>query len=205
MADVIVVGAGAGGPVVAKELAARGLDVLLLEAGPAWADSERQWSHDENEANNPATGIFRFGPGDRSQPPWARDLPQNSFVWQTAGVGGSTVHYFANSPRAMLGALTGPLTYRELVPYYEWVEHTLPVQTAAMGTKEELFLRAATKVGLPTQTSKDISRASCRPQENAILQPQGTAGRTNDAKRSRIRAPEAARSAGAARKAASCP
>ncbi|MFL5950425.1 MAG: NAD(P)-binding protein, partial [Gaiellaceae bacterium] len=56
MRDAIVVGAGAGGPVVAKELAARGLDVLLLEAGPAWTDPEREWSHDENTANNPATG-----------------------------------------------------------------------------------------------------------------------------------------------------
>jgi choline dehydrogenase-like flavoprotein len=177
--DVIVVGAGAGGPVVAKELAARGLDVLLLEAGPAWGNPEREWSHDEYTANNPATGIFRFGPGDRAQAPWARDLPQNCFVWQTAGVGGSTLHYFANSPRALPDALPD---YRDLIPYYEWVEHTLPVQTAAMGTKEELFLRAATKVGLPTQTSKDISRAACRPQENAILQPHGTAGRTNKAK-----------------------
>jgi choline dehydrogenase-like flavoprotein len=176
---VIVVGAGGGGPVVAKELAARGLDVLLLEAGPAWQDPERQWSHDENVANNPATGIFRFGPGDRAQAPWARDLPQNCFVWQTAGVGGSTLHYFGNSPRAMPGALAD---YRELIPYYEWVEHTLPVQTAAMGTKEELFLRAASKAGLPTQTSKDILRAACRPQENAILQPHGTAGKTNKAK-----------------------
>jgi choline dehydrogenase-like flavoprotein len=183
MPDVIVVGAGAGGPVVAKELAARGLDVLLLEAGPAWPDVERQWTHDENAAINPATGVFRFGPGDRTQGPWARDLPQNCFVWQTAGVGGSTVHYFANSPRAMPDAFTGELTYRELVPYYEWVEHTLPVQTAAMGTKEQLFLQAATRAGLPTQTSKDISRNACRPQENAILQPQGTAGRTNDATR----------------------
>jgi choline dehydrogenase-like flavoprotein len=181
MPDVIVVGAGAGGPVVAKELAARGLDVLLLEAGPAWNDVEHQWSHSENEANNPATGIFRFGPGDRAQAPWARDLPQNCFVWQTAGVGGSTVHYFGNSPRAMPTAFDGELTYSDLIPYYEWVEHTLPVQTAAMGTKEELFLRAATRVGLPTQTSKDISRPACRPQENAILQPQGTAGRTNEA------------------------
>jgi choline dehydrogenase-like flavoprotein len=177
--DAIVVGAGGGGPVVAKELAARGLDVLLLEAGPAWADPERQWSHDENVANNPATGIFRFGPGDRTQAPWARDLPQNCFVWQTAGVGGSTLHYFGNSPRAMPDALPG---YADLIPYYEWVEHTLPVQTAAMGTKEELFLRAATKLGLPTQTAKDISRAACRPQENAILQPHGTAGKTNKAK-----------------------
>jgi choline dehydrogenase-like flavoprotein len=177
--DVIVVGAGAGGPVVAKELAARGLDVLLLEAGPAWHDPEREWSHDENTANNPATGIFRFGPGDRTQAPWPRDLPQNSFIWQTAGVGGSTLHYFGNSPRAMPAALPD---YRELIPYYEWVEHTLPVQTAAMGTKEELFLRAATNAGLPTQTAKDISRAACRPQENAILQPHGTAGKTDDPK-----------------------
>jgi choline dehydrogenase-like flavoprotein len=181
--DVIVVGAGAGGPVVAKELAARGLDVLLLEAGAAWPDAQHEWSHNENVANNPATGLFRFGPSDRTQPPWARDLAQNSFVWQTAGVGGSTLHYFGNAPRAMPAALKGSLGYGELVPYYEWVEHTLPVQTAAMGTKEELFLRAATKLGLPTQTSKDISRDACRPQENAILQPQGTAGRTTDPRR----------------------
>ena len=179
MRDVIVVGAGAGGPVVAKELAARGLDVLLLEAGPSWNDPEREWSHNENTANNPATGIFRFGPSDRAQPPWPRDLAQNCFVWQTAGVGGSTLHYFANSPRAMPAALPD---YASLIPYYEWVEHTLPVQTAAMGTKEEVFLRAATRMGLPTQTSKDISRPACRPQENAILQPHGTAGKTTKAK-----------------------
>jgi choline dehydrogenase-like flavoprotein len=197
MRDVIVVGAGGGGPVVAKELAARGLDVLLLEAGPAWEQSEREWSHYENVANNPASGVFRFGPGDRSQPPWARDLPQDCFLWQTAGVGGSTVHYFANSPRAMPGAFldyegadrsaydtaVAPFGYRELIPYYDWVEHTLPVQTAAMGTKEERFLRAASKLGLPLQTAKDISVASYRPQENAILQPQGTAGRTSKPKR----------------------
>jgi choline dehydrogenase-like flavoprotein len=193
--DVIVVGAGGGGPVVAKELAARGLEVVLLEAGAAFEHSEREWSHLEGKADNPASGIFRFGPGDRSQAPWARDLPQNCFLWQTSGVGGSTLHYFANSPRAMPGAFadyTGddarlydrdhvaPFGYRELVPYYEWVEHTLPVQTAAMGTKEELFLNAAQKLGLAYQTSKDTTAASFRPQENAILQPQGTAGRTND-------------------------
>jgi choline dehydrogenase-like flavoprotein len=193
--DVIVVGAGGGGPIVAKELGARGLDVLLLEAGPRFAGPEREWSHLEDEANNPATGIFRFGPGDATKPPWPRDLAQNSFVWQTAGVGGSTLHYFANSPRGMPGAFAdyagsganaydrahvAPFGYRDLIPYYEWVEHTLPVQTAAMGTKEERFLRAAERTGLPLQTSKDISRPAYRPQENAILQPQGTAGRTND-------------------------
>jgi choline dehydrogenase-like flavoprotein len=197
MHDVIVVGAGGGGPVVAKELAARGLDVLLLEAGAEFARSEGEWSHLENEANNPATGIFRFGPGDRTKAPWGRDLPQNCFLWQTAGVGGSTLHYFANSPRAMPGVFSdyaldaglydrahvAPFGYEELIPYYEWVEHTLPVQTAAMGTKEQRFLRAAAELGLPVQMSKDVTRASFRPQENAILQPQGTAGRTSDRKK----------------------
>ncbi len=162
MRDVIVVGAGAGGPVVAKELGARGLDVLLLEAGPAWEDAEHQWSHYENEANNPATGIFRFGPGDRAQAPWARDLPQNCFIWQTAGVGGSTVHYFANSPRAMPSAFEGSLTYAELIPYYEWVEHTLPVQTAAMGTKEEQFLSCTHAQGAARSAAIARRAASCR-------------------------------------------
>ena len=47
MRDVIVIGAGGGGPVVAKELAARGLDVLMLEAGARFQDPEREWSHFE--------------------------------------------------------------------------------------------------------------------------------------------------------------
>ena len=44
MRDVIVIGAGGGGPVVAKELAGRGLDVLLLEGGARHADPEREWT-----------------------------------------------------------------------------------------------------------------------------------------------------------------
>lgn len=190
--DVIVVGAGGGGPVVAKELAGRGLDVLLLEAGPHFDHPEKQWSHYENDANNPLTGFFRFGPGDRAKPAWFRETPQNSFLWQLAGVGGTTLHYFANSPRAVPGAFAGyegpdagaydtghrfPFPYAELVPYYQWVEATLPVQTAAMGTKEEVFFRGAEAMGLPVGTSKDITGDHFRPQENAILQPGGSAGK----------------------------
>src|SRR5215212_558116 len=195
MQDVIVIGAGGGGPVVAKELAARGLDVLLLEAGARHAHPEREWTHFTNDANHPFTGYLRFGPADRSRPAWRRELPQNSAISQSSGVGGSTQHYYANSPRAMPGAFLDyagedrdaydtdylfPLGYRDLVPYYVWVEHTLPVQTAPMGTKEEVFYRGAEGLGLPVQTTKDISRAAFRPQENAILQPSGTAGKTND-------------------------
>lgn len=194
MRDVIVVGAGGGGAVVAKELAERGLDVLLLEGGPRFDRLERDWTHFEIDANHPFTGFLRAGPADRAAPASRRELPQNSVLLQVAGVGGTTTHYFGNSPRAMPGAFLGydgadrdlydshpfPFGYRELVPYYEWVEHTLPVQTAAMGRKEEIFFAGAQRLGLPVQTTKDITRAAFRPQENAILQPRGLAGKTDD-------------------------
>jgi choline dehydrogenase-like flavoprotein len=108
MRDVIVIGAGAGGPVVAKELAARGLDVLVLEAGPRHDQPREQWTHFENDANNPLTGYFRLGPTDRSKPAWYREWPQNSFVWQLSGVGGTTQHYYGNSPRAFPGVFANP-------------------------------------------------------------------------------------------------
>jgi choline dehydrogenase-like flavoprotein len=197
MRDVIVIGAGGGGPVVAKELAARGLDVLLLEAGPNETVTDQEWTHFEADANSTA-GFHRWGPADRTQAPLRRETPQNSFISQVSGVGGTTRHYFANSPRAMPGAFLGyggddadaydtahrfPFSYQELVPYYRWVEATLPVQTAPMGTKDEAFFRGAEAVGLPVQTTKNISRDAYRPQENAILQPNGTAGKTSDPKK----------------------
>ncbi|WP_127783630.1 GMC family oxidoreductase N-terminal domain-containing protein [Rhodococcus sp. X156] len=204
MTDVIVIGSGGGGPVVAKELAARGLDVLVIEAGPRYADPEKEWTHFEDDANNPITGFLRQGPGDRSKGPWLRDLPQNSWVWQVAAVGGTTLHFFGNSPRAAPGAFLGydgadrdmydtahlfPFGYEELRRYYEWVEATLPVQTAPMGAKEEIFLRGAAAIGLPHQTTLDTTGPSHRAQQNAILQPGGTAGRTDDD--ARLHYPEA--------------
>lgn len=194
MRDVIVIGAGGGGPVVAKELAARGLDVLLLEAGARNADPDNEWTDLENDANNFTKGYFRVGPSDRSKPAWFRELPQNSYLWQIAGVGGTTLHYFGNSPRAYPGTFSGydgadagaydrrrfPFTYDELVPYYEWVEATLPVQTAPMGTKEQVWYRGWENLGYPVQRGKDVTMDAYRPQQNAILQPGGTAGRTTD-------------------------
>ncbi len=195
MRDVIIVGAGGGGAVIAKELAERGLDVLLLEAGARFADPERDWTHFESDANNPSRGYFRFGPADRTKVPWVRELAQSTLLLQLAGVGGTTNHYSGNSPRSAPGAFMDyrgrdrdaydkdhlfPFGYREMLPYYEWVEETLPIQTAPMTLKEEIFFRGAATLGLPVETSKNITRAAYRPQENAILQPRGFAGRTSN-------------------------
>src|SRR5262245_16487565 len=175
MRDVIVVGAGGGGAVVAKELAERGLDVLLLEAGPRFADPESDWSHFESDANNPASGYFRFGPADRSKAPWVRDIATSMLLAQLAGVGGTTNHYQGNSPRAAPGAFLGyrgedrdrydidhrfPFSYAELLPYYEWVESTLPIETAPLGLKEEVFFDGARALGLPLERTKHITRAA---------------------------------------------
>jgi choline dehydrogenase-like flavoprotein len=115
-----------------------------------------------------------------------------------SGVGGTTLHYYGNCPRAYPGVFADydgpdrdaydrahrfPFTYREFIPYYEWVEATLPVQTAAMGTKEERFFDGAERMGLPLNTTKNVTRDSFRPQENAVLQPGGTAGKTTDSSR----------------------
>ncbi len=191
MRDVIIIGAGGGGAVVAKELAEQGLDVLVLEAGPHFQDTEQEWTHYETAAMS----VLRWGSANPAQGPWRRDYAQASTAFQAAGVGGTTNQYFGNSPRAMPGSFSGysgadknlydvnylfPFKYEDLIPYYQRVEAILPVQTAAMGTKEEVFLRGAEAIGLKYQSHKDIRFDSFRPQENAILQPGGTAGRTDN-------------------------
>lgn len=197
-ADVIIIGAGGGGPVVAKELGEKGIKVLLLEAGPwygndKWprpnqkrgADScssveslsckvlDRCFTDFEGDMNDTLSGKFRWGPANRKLSPWTRRTSQGGFVWQSSGVGGSTQHYFANSPRAFPLSVDGvwPITYLELMPYYEKVEATLPVSTAPMTTKEELFFYGAKKAGYSYIKTADVISQGYRSQPNAILPP----------------------------------
>jgi choline dehydrogenase-like flavoprotein len=173
--DVIVIGAGGGGPVVAKELVEQGIDVLHLEAGPDNQDLEKAWTHSESDMNNPVSGVLRWGPSDRSKGPWVRRLTGPGLVLQVAGVGGTTLHYFGNSPRAYpLAVERGkwPLTYADLIPYYERVESILPViQDTRLPTKEAWALYGAHRYGLPEIRSRDVHGWGWRPQFNAILPP----------------------------------
>jgi choline dehydrogenase-like flavoprotein len=171
MPDVCVVGAGGTGAVIAKELAEAGLGVVVLETGP-WHDPQREFSGLEWDMLNPFDSVFRWGPLDRSLPPWPRARDGIGLLFQTPGVGGNTLHYGANCPRAYVDAVDHgwPLRYSELVPYYERVEETLPVVVPdTPGRKDALFIRGCEASGIEHLPGPDVRTSGWRMQPNAIL------------------------------------
>ncbi|WP_121743571.1 GMC oxidoreductase [Natronorubrum halophilum] len=199
--DVVVIGAGADGPATASRLAREhGLDVLILEGGP-WHGNEQwpephadaggtvstdpndldgkllddQFTHREADANDPTHGYLRVGPADHSRAPWFRNLHQNAFIWQVGAVGGTSLHYFANHPRAYPYAIDEqdhwPISYEDLVPYYQLNEEVTSTQQAPMTAKEEVFIEGATNAGYPRLDTKNVTETGWRPQANAVSVP----------------------------------
>ena len=119
-ADVVVIGTGAGGAPLLSELAAAGVRVVALEAGPWWTSPNEEFATDELAASK------LYWLGERLS---TGDTPivfggNNSGT----GVGGSTLHWGAFVPRADPRDLTNwPITADELRPYYERVEAFLGV------------------------------------------------------------------------------
>jgi choline dehydrogenase-like flavoprotein len=169
--DVIVVGAGGGGPVAAKELADRGLTVLMLEAGP-WLDPSTDYTRGEHDMRALMNGRLRWGPADRTKPPWIRRRDGTNLILQSAGVGGTTQHYNGISPRAYVPNVDAkwPLSYADLVPWYEQVEEFLPVTLVRdLATKDAIFAEGCEAIGLRRSEERDISEPVWRPCHNAIL------------------------------------
>ena len=150
--DAIVIGAGAGGGIVAAELAQAGLRVALLDRGRNFTvadadDNELTGSH----ALYNQTGVQRFGPdatefqtfrGDPGTP--ASKVYADDYRFSLVGwcVGGGTVSYQGLSWRfhpqtfrlkSLYGSIPGstvedwPITYDDLEPYYEKAEYELGI------------------------------------------------------------------------------
>ncbi|MCK5694903.1 MAG: GMC family oxidoreductase, partial [Bacteroidales bacterium] len=147
--NAIVVGAGAGGGVVAKELAEHGLSVVLFERG-GWPDYDK---HINDELISQRTQVLgsAFGPDHRKHPRVSlRDDGSKRVVTPITGgyghnaacVGSGTVSYGAMAWRFMpedfklkssYGHVEGstiedwPISYDDLEPFYEKAEWEIGV------------------------------------------------------------------------------
>ena len=142
--NVVVVGAGAGGGIVAKELAEAGLSVVLLERGKWYTANDCR----KDDLRNQRVSVLgnAFGPEDEGNPRVVvatngRELvvlpSDGAYSNNAACVGGGTLSWGAQAWRYMAqdfrmrstyGALAGstledwPISYDDLEPFYEKAE-----------------------------------------------------------------------------------
>ena len=165
--DLVIVGAGAGGGVLAQRLSRAGWRVVVLEAGPFW-DPDADWVSDERGAHTLYWTEPRVIGGADPVP-----LGSNN---SGRGVGGSMVHYAGYVPRLhpsdfRTHSLDGvgvdwPIAYDDLEPYYAAIEAELPVagqdwpwgrphrypqRPHPVGGNGDVFLRGARAAGIETR------------------------------------------------------
>jgi choline dehydrogenase-like flavoprotein len=126
--DLLIVGCGAGGSVLAQRLARAGWRIVVLDRGPFW-DPDEDWVSDEEGSNHLYWTDPRIIGGED---PVA--LGKNN---SGHGVGGSMVHYAGYTPRFHPSdfetrtrdgvGYDWPISYRDLKTHYERVERELPV------------------------------------------------------------------------------
>ena len=134
---VVIVGSGAGGGTLANELSRKGIDVVLIEAGPRI---------DENQFENDEYAMYELltWPDKRActgTSPIARHFPEAP-TWVCKGVGGSTLHWaglcirfndFEFKARTNYGDVAGaenadwPIALEDLEPYYVKAERKMGV------------------------------------------------------------------------------
>jgi cholesterol oxidase len=156
--DVVVIGSGFGGAVVALRLAEAGRRVLVLEQG-------RRWEKEEFPRTVGQTGKGFWQPGI-SQGFLEYRAFRNIDVLQGVGVGGGSLHYFnvnVRAPARVLDRWTKPLGRANLDPYYDLALQTLESKPLAppagrqMPARTEAFLRAAKASGLGEPKLLDIA------------------------------------------------
>lgn len=139
--DFLVIGSGAAGGVVAKELTTAGFNVIVLEQGPEVKPSE--FTHDEIK--------YTWRPGltndVKLQPivyakPGSDETRRQRVLAYGRQVGGGSVHFTANywrfhesdfRERSLFGPVAGadladwPISYADLEPYYTKAEADLGI------------------------------------------------------------------------------
>jgi choline dehydrogenase-like flavoprotein len=151
--DFVVIGSGAAGGVVAKELATAGLRVVVLEQGPYLR--EKDFTHDEIRFNfqSPLLNDHRLQPNTYRKTEAAVAQVRGS-VGYGRQVGGGSVHYAGNywrfheidfNERSRWGEISGtgfadwPITYAELEPYYTKAEYEIGISGLAGANPFEAF------------------------------------------------------------------
>jgi len=143
--DFVVIGAGASGGVMAKELASAGFRVVVLEQGPYLDESS--FTHDELKyaiqpglTNDPNLQPITYRKAEREP------AVRKKAVEYGRQVGGGSVHFTANYWRFhesdfhehdLLGDVAGaslanwPISYRELEPFYTKAEYEIGISGLA--------------------------------------------------------------------------
>ncbi|HYL63148.1 MAG TPA: GMC family oxidoreductase [Candidatus Methylomirabilis sp.] len=143
--DFVIVGSGAAGGILAKELSSNGFTVVVLEQGPYL--TEKDFVHDEIKVNyqNLLTNHPDLQPNTFRKTPAEKAQPQRALVYGRL-VGGTSVHFTANFwrfheidfiERSKIGPVAGstladwPITYADLEPYYTKVEWEIGISGLA--------------------------------------------------------------------------
>jgi choline dehydrogenase-like flavoprotein len=146
--DFVVIGSGAAGGIVARELATAGFSVVVLEQGPHLKAADfrhDEWAYNHNEElvwgrrkGHPQT--FRRNANETAK------VVDGAVLGYAHNVGGSSVHFSGNFWRlhpidfheaSVVGPIAGttladwPISYEELEPYYTKVDWEIGVSGLA--------------------------------------------------------------------------
>jgi choline dehydrogenase-like flavoprotein len=143
--DFVVIGSGAAGGILAKELSTNGFRVVVLEQGPYLTEAD--FSHDEIKVlgEDLLTNHPKLQPNTFRKTPEEKAKQQRVLAYGRL-VGGTSVHFTANFWRfheidfiehSKVGDVAGstlvdwPITYADLEPYYTKVEWEVGVSGQA--------------------------------------------------------------------------
>ncbi len=143
--DFVIIGSGAAGAVLAKELSGSGFRVVVLEQGPYLTEAD--FTHDEIKVGvqHLLTNNYKTQPNTFRATANQKAQVQPAVLYGTC-VGGSSVHFTANFwrfheidfvERSKIGEIPGtgfadwPITYADLEPYYTKVEWEVGVSGLA--------------------------------------------------------------------------